>query len=69
MSSKVQISLIVVGTLAGMAIAEAIFAESKRKQEEESRLLVEATTKQLTDGFIKSLEDKHNVRPELRLVK
>ena len=59
-------NLILFGTIIGIMIANAIWDESRRKQREQEKLLIESTTKPLVDDFINDLEKKHNILDELK---
>ena len=62
-------SWILFGTIIGIIIVNAMRDESRRKQREDEKLLIESTTKPLVDEFFKDLEMKNNVPDGLRLVK
>jgi len=62
-------SWILFGTIIGIMIVNAIRDESRRKQREEEKLLIELTTKPWVDNFFRELEERNNVPDELRLVK
>ena len=59
-------SWILFGTIIGIMIVNAIRDESRRKQREEEKLLIESTTKPWVDDFFRELEERNNVLDELR---
>ena len=61
-------SWILFGTIIGIIIVNVMRDESRRKQREDEKLLIESTTKSLVDEFFKDLETKNNVPYGLRLV-
>ncbi len=60
---------IIIGTVISYMIVKAMTDELKHERKKQEKMLIETTTRSLTNAFIKDLEDKNNVRPELRLVK
>jgi len=60
---------IIIGTVISYMIVKAMTDELKHEREKQETMLIETTTRSLTNAFVKDLEDKNNVRPELRLVK